>query len=143
MKAIIFFIAIISLLLTNCSEQETFFNIEPELQQYVDSFYKEANDRGIVLQRSNLIGKVSKSISPKQGLLSVIDGQIIMEINYYSFKNFDKNKIEAIVFHELGHGLLKRNHCDEKNSLMNTSVCLNCFSLINREYYLEELFHPR
>ena len=55
---------------------------------------------------------------------------------------------EFVVFHELGHCVLDRNHKEDKDSrgrclsIMRSGLgdCLDAYSSANRTYYLNELF---
>ncbi|MFN7611079.1 MAG: hypothetical protein ACK5QX_09130 [bacterium] len=129
---------IIIILLFSCSYQRE-FKVDKELKVYVDSFFDLAMNKGLLIQKENLIVTLSANIGSLQGLSSKKNGQRIVEINYYNYQNYSSDYIEAIVFHELGHALLNRGHDDSVESLMNTSVCLSCYSN-NKEYLIKELF---
>lgn len=129
---------IIIILLFSCSYQRE-FKVDKELKVYVDSFFDLAMNKGLLIQKENLIVTLSANIGLLQGLSSKKNGQRIVEINYYNYQNYSSDYIEAIVFHELGHALLNRGHDDSVESLMNTSVCLSCYSN-NKEYLIKELF---
>jgi len=138
MKNLPFFIFIS--FLQSCSldsfDQQIEYRIDPLLKPYVDQFYKEAEVRGIELQRVNLIVKISTNIGSKYGLSESINGQKVVSINSYLIEGNDL-RLQIIIFHELGHSLLNRHHFDDVKSIMNTSPCSTCFD----EQYLDELFY--
>ncbi len=62
------------------------------------------------------------------------------------FQLYNESKREVLLFHELGHCLLHRKHCDVEDnhqpiSLMTTYVADSDDYSSNREAYLKELFH--
>ena len=73
-------------------------------------------------------------------------------IDRENWNRINSNQKEALVFHELGHSILKRFHLNTKTesgeclSYMRGKVdfCFrNLYSNLWREYYLDELFDPR
>jgi hypothetical protein len=131
-------IILLIVILFSCSEDKA-YKIEQDLKPYVDAFFELAKQSGKLIQKDNLIVTLSTKIGSLQGLSSQKKGQRIVEINYFNYQNYSTEYIEAIVFHELGHAILKRHHDDSVESLMNGSVCLSCYSK-NKEYFIKELF---
>jgi hypothetical protein len=139
------------ILLTSCTDftDENHFEVDPKLLPYVDRFYKEAEQRGLSLQRVNLkveFGKLPEFIAGKFYHES-------MTVKIDSSKSSWKMQPEALVFHELGHALLNRLHDNKRlangmlESIMNFDSLPSYYkanalsSLPNtREYYLDELF---
>ena len=130
---------ILLIFLASCSDFEHRYQVDDNISIYVEKFYNEAAKRGKVYQKDNLIVRSSTSIGAKQGLCSRVNGQIIIDINYYSIIDMQTDYVEDIVLHELGHGLLNRSHDDSKPTIMNSYSCLQCYSE-NKEFYLDELF---
>lgn len=107
----------ILLLISSCSYIEQDFHIDDGLTNYVDAFYREAESRGIHLVKDNLIVQYGdRSHSFKKG------GQRIIEIERRTHDKFVNDgyywSIESLVFHELGHALLNKDHTDHV-SVMN------------------------
>lgn len=125
---------------------------DPELQPYFDLFAEEASLRGF---------EVNYEAERIEGLIqdipnSNIQGQcfhnedkpkkVIIDINYW--RNANEFEKEFIIFHELGHCFLDRDHLDSSSqdgtcvSIMHSSpqACTFELSSNNREEYLDELF---
>lgn len=153
MKALI----IIALTLFSCSEFDysNEYRIDPRLSCYVDKFFKEANEHGINIYKENLIVSIepvnSAGVSRVQGSQRII----IISNNayeYFTSDNWVHNAdsayygLENLMYHELGHALLKRKHeCDSCYSIM--SAGLNCFTYTSecneRKILIDELFNVK
>ena len=129
-------VLILAIFLYSCNE-ETFFHSDPKLESYVVEFYLEAQKHGHSISRENLIVKSSNSIGAKSGMFETSGSQRIVHINSYVVDSENELRKKIVVFHELGHALLNRDHIDSHKSIMNTSACINCPI---DEYYLNELF---
>ena len=149
------------------------YSIEPALEVYVNSFFTEAAKRNIALDKSNLIirfvedsadkycGQCTKPKKNKQGQREILiwKSRECWEIEPYENK-------EALIFHELGHCLLNREHLDAffpsgaPKTIMTTIIegpyqpCIyvfgdtpedvaKCNLTTRRSYYLDELFDPQ
>ncbi len=141
----------ISLLLFSCQE-EIYYRVDPRLTVYVESFYTEGAKYGQTFGRDNLImgikdldGIWGLSLRPADGT-----GQITVWIDPDVFLRNDSLCTESIVFHELGHALLRRDHKDYPPSLMRTDNKFGCYPEIKvdgivmegttREELIKELF---
>lgn len=155
-------------LVLSCDESRlvpTTYRIDNELLPYVEVFFAEAISRGVEVRKENLIlefGAATDEIcgqcyDPKNG------GQrtIIILHNASCWQDASTQNREALVFHELGHCLLGRNHRDDKlpndapASIMHSqnsgpySPCIydlggddSCNKTGRRNYYIDELFDP-
>jgi hypothetical protein len=129
---------IITLLLIACSEDPTVYYIEPDLLEYVNTFYSEANKRGITLPKDNLIlewaddlpDRVNGRTIRHKGLGS--SDQITIKIR----PGQSDKCTEHVVYHELGHALLKRTH-NPYYSYMSNILCGGY-----DEKMMEEMFNP-
>ena len=136
-------------------EQETLVSdavfVDPNLQTYFDSFESAAKVRGIEVDLS------SEGISAF--LLSINEGSVIGKCSskgdnktitidsdfWRSASHFER---ELVVFHELGHCYLQRNHLDTANgdgtckSMMHSGLtdCRSNYNSLTRTRYLDELF---
>ena len=149
-------IALLAVLFMSCVPEDEVVNIipqvEPVLQPYFESFETAANARGIELNSSFL--EIDASIQ------NIDDGDVIGECWYgghgpneiridRSFWN-EASRLdrEFVVFHELGHCYLDRDHTEATTasgacvSIMasGTGNCRNRYGTATREAYLDELF---
>jgi hypothetical protein len=112
-------------------DQEVEYKIDPLLKPYVDTFYEEAERRGLALQRYNLIVTIdSYKIDPYNLGESRKEGdQRVVLINKKHYDRFiaegEVRFIERLVMHELGHAVLDRRH-------------LQTFSIMNSGSYYQE-----
>lgn len=121
--------------------------IDPDLFPYYRSFQIEAERLGVNLPSKSIVltwkelkadrahchtGKTSIKICVNSNFF-IIDSDI------YDYK------LEATIFHELGHGLLNRSHIDPVNGIETSLMTVpgmrkDWISGEKREYYLRELF---
>ena len=129
-----------------------FTNVDQRLWSYFQDFESEAAMRGydVDLNLMNVTGEIS----------GIHDGNVIGTCSYgYRRPNavtiddtfWSRNGLlsrEEVVFHELGHCILGRDHTEQivNNgfcaSIMRsgTGSCKTAYTLANRSYYLDELF---
>lgn len=92
--------------------------IDPELQPYWNQFNLEAERLGVHLNIKSLVLVIEESEYKIRvnGLCRTNKNGAIIEISPRLFKEdfytYSK-RVEATVFHELGHGILHRNHNNE------------------------------
>lgn len=126
--------------------------IEGDLQAYFDDFVDEANAHGVHITLDNIdIGGYIENIET-QGTLgqckSYSNGSKEIVIDQPYWNQASDMEREYIVFHELGHCLLGREHLDIKDtngqctSIMQSGngKCKGIYNLSNREKLLDELF---
>lgn len=129
-----------------------FSNVDQRLWTYFQNFETEAEKRGytIDLNTMNVTGEIS----------GIHDGNVIGTCSY-GFRRpnavtiddafWNRNGLlsrEEVVFHELGHCILERDHTERTtnngfcSSIMRsgTGSCRTVYNLTNRSYYLDELF---
>ena len=148
--------------------------IQPELRKYYDQFFIEAQLRGVDLpDKETIIQFGTPSKWDRQGEAEhgkTWDKIVIRKSFYDEHINNCESCIEMLVFHELGHGILNRNHYNEvRDSLVFTGSIIGIDTLNsswmtigipvsimhagnlgsgdaggyyqkNRNYYLNELF---
>jgi len=129
-----------------------FANVEPELWPYYSAFEKEASLRGFDydLNAMNILGKIEEiheqNVAGSCKFGRYIDNEVTID---QSFWNRSSNLFkEFVVFHELGHCVLLRDHDESADaqgrclSIMRsgTGNCRDVYSLQNRGIYLDELF---
>lgn len=139
------------LCLVSCSKDEAQV-IESELQTHFTNFEIEANAHGISIDISSIdINGYIQNIESSGTLgqcKSYSDGsqKVIIDDKYWN-RITEKEK-EYIVFHELGHCLLNREHNDTKDengnckSIMQSGIneCTSVYDTSNRSQLLAELF---
>lgn len=162
----ILFIGVLAIL--GCTKQKDFspiYNVPPEFQPNIDSFLNEAAARGHHFSINNLIIQYDSSLTPaycgESNIISAENNvQKIISINP-NLKCWENNEeLEALIFHELGHCFLGRQHDNsllpngDPKSIMTAkdvsiySPCIynfgdtTCDKRYRRTYYLDELFDP-
>lgn len=159
LKAFIVIIVCVSVF-TSCGNGKEPTGTAAEFEPYIERFVNEGKDRGydyssekenVIMQFADLgNGQAGYTDDTQKPPLIKIDRTYWNEINKYEGADLMK---EFIVFHELGHGLLKRKH---ENSVFPNgdwkTMMRGGDKLINgrqwnvnyrgerREYYLNELF---
>jgi len=149
------FIALIICISISCSKNPTIENytIDLELEEYFTQFEIEAAIRNISIDLRDL------GISGRMQNITTagVIAQCIMKneantkevrVDPESWQLLGQLRKEFLVFHELGHCALKREHLDEQDSngncisIMhsNADVCMNNYSTETRKMLLDELF---
>lgn len=132
--------------------ENNFENVDVQLWDYFETFENEAARRGVEIDLASLdllshISEISEDgvagtcqYSSQQSNVVTID---------QSFWNRASNDLrEMVVFHELGHCVLFRDH---RNASTNDGICLSImnsgltdctvyYNEVNRDLYLDELF---
>ena len=121
-----------------------------EFEPYLNTFLEEANFRGYDYSNNNIQFYFADIITPNRVGLCYGNDRIVIDREYWY--NASEIKKEFLIFHELGHCILNREH---KNQKTNSGECLsylkgsennfdcsfNLHSSIWRKYYLDELFN--
>jgi len=135
----------------SCSDS-TEYAVETEFDEYLQRFLAEAAKRGktfnlqasgIIMRFADLEGNIGGKCYHEKPVRIEFDRKYWKYISRTAYPDAAK---ESIVFHELGHGLLGREHRNERfsNGEMKSLMCesgyfVNFFG-IRREYYIKELF---
>jgi len=142
---------------------EPIYDVAEDLQVHVDRFREEAAVRAYELTINNLIIEYDAALPPSTcGICNSHsrsnDIQKVIRINPQCPITYNE-QIEALVFHELGHCLLGREHDLDllpngdprsimtPNNLNLYAPCVyqigeeNCDFTFKRGYYLDELFN--
>lgn len=127
-------------------------SIDPDLQPYFDRFAAEGAERGqqIDLAAAYISGTL-ENLSEAQALgqcQKYANGSREVRVDLAFWEKAGNMEREFVVFHELGHCFLDRDHLDEANaagnciSIMNSgkTQCKFNYNSRNREAYLDELF---
>jgi len=141
---------------------EPVYDVPEDLQTHVDAFLEEAAIRGYELAIHNLILEYDPQLALSTcGLCNSHSGsndiQKVIRINPHCSITYNE-QIEALVFHEMGHCVLGREHNSEllpngdPKSIMTPgnydlyAPCVyqigeeDCNFTFKRGYYLDELF---
>lgn len=127
--------------------------IEPELEPYIQDFFAAGNPRGYsgTLETVDLIAEFGSTQGDAEGQCQRRRNRVTVDRERWEQLSEDRRK--WLVFHELGHCLLNRDH---RNDLGPAGVCqsvmrgteggfscsTNFFSELWFNYYLNELFNP-
>ncbi len=142
-------IVITLLSLSSCltiSMDDDYQRIDPLIKPYVDSFVAEARIRNVQIDISKL--KISfGDLHGEAAGRSYFDGSNMITIDPKGPWTYAP---ECLVFHELGHLILRREHDDSWIGFYPKSIMAGPFSpfyestayLHEREYYVDELFNP-
>jgi len=138
MKYLILILAVISF---SCSDSnETQFATSSELAPYVDSFYSEAALRGVNPPKMNLICEIGQIQAMTE--ISKDGDQWVLRFDKEMFEAMSanpNNKVEALIFHELGRIVLGRE-LNKDFSIMNGNIKMSGYSDAQRGALLDELF---
>ncbi|UBM60859.1 hypothetical protein LAG90_09455 [Marinilongibacter aquaticus] len=158
---------LLGLLACTGEEVKKVFQIASEAQSYVDRFFEEAENQGVILLKENLIVEFDENLIEGRCGECQKDAagsrKVLIKPNSACWKLEPEQNKEALVFHELGHCLLGRKHKDElfpsgaPVSLMISALdgpyqpceyvidetkVEECNRTSRRGYYVEELFDP-
>jgi hypothetical protein len=135
---------VLVLLLSGCMPRRhhhtNTFQVSPDLLPYVLRFEAEALKRGKTIKIQDLIAS---------GVLAYCvvgtDSPTIKIVDRDWFDHTSDASREHVVFHELGHCILGRDHNDAQeyfgpSSLMNTYMFDDETYLMYHDWYLDELF---
>jgi len=155
------------IIVLGCQKKNNFslvYSVPPEFEYYVESFITEANARGHHISINDLIIQYDSALSlqycaQSNMISSQNDVQKIISINARLKCWQNDVQLEALIFHELGHCILGRDHDTSllpkgypktmmyPNDIALYSPCVyvfgdSCNKLYRRPYYIDELFDP-
>ncbi len=138
------------------SDLRTFPEVDERLWPFFESFELEAAERGVEvdLREAGISGKI-RPIAEEHvaGRCSYIpniisSGNVTVDAEFWD--NSSSIFKEFIVFHELGHCYLNRDHREDADaqgaciSLMRSGLgtCRDNYTSLSRKQYIDELFDP-
>jgi hypothetical protein len=152
---------IICLVLTilSCKEEappKEFLNVDERLHGYFETFEREAAARGMEIDLNEAI--LTAQISEIQGEgvagqcsrpVNSLDNDIVIDESFIN-SNVSNLLKELVIFHELGHCFLQREHREDEYpngnciSIMRSGVdgCRDNYNSSFRSIYIDELFDP-
>ena len=128
--------------------------VEEELWDYFIRFELAASVRGkkVDLGAARVTGKINeittRNVAGTCNYNQSSPNKVTMDLDFWE-NSVDRNR-EFVVFHELGHCVLFRAHKEDATSnnicksimRSGTGNCIDNYSGITRESYLDELFDP-
>lgn len=153
-------LAFLICLMLSCKKEAVF--IDPELAVYIDRFLEEAAKRELEVDVDNLQAFILPEVTEGETRLcgkgySPIFGDNIrrIDISQFCWEFATDIEKEILVFHELGHALLDREHQSSKmqngrnRSIMFSGATCNVYTSYTdchtqmRQFYINELFNER
>lgn len=131
---------------------EAYYFVDEDILPYFAAFEAEASLRNISVDlQANRISAIIRQIAEDNVVgqcQSHIDGNHTVIIDQTSWERANHLEKEFIIFHELGHCYLDRDHLDSADqsgtclSIMhgNATFCHNNYGIETRDNYLDELF---
>lgn len=153
------FLFFLMILTYSCSDDEViikeFPNADERLWPYFENFEKEAAERGIIadINARGIVGTLeridSDHIAGKCQHPTPEENILIIDLPFFVNTADDRLK-EFVIFHELGHCYLGRDHREDSYqnglciSIMRSGVgeCIDNYNQNTRKIYLDELFDP-
>lgn len=131
-------------LFVSCEDDES--TIGPEFTTYVNRFVAEAQQRGRTISVDNLDVQFG-TLTDICGLAQIDPPRV--EIDRTCWNNSPEMAQEALMFHELGHAILRRGHENgilpngdyESIMFQQPEILYNEYTPEKRTYYLDELFN--
>ena len=155
---IVIWTAALSVILNGCTtinilnqRIESLSYIDSALAPYVGKFVAAGHDRGEFIETKHItviFGKTGTDESPSTvGTCDNIAGYPFITIDRAYWSVADDDNKEELVFHELGHCVLNRDHCEVKEngasvSLMEPDMLAPGEYGKHREALVDELFNP-
>lgn len=169
MKSI--FLLFLLFILSSCGAKKAFTSIDPAFVKYVQNFQKISNDPNVAVPKKVIniemslrsdLGQDIAGLCYKDEYESSFWNQVSftfngkpeeqrhVEINKGFWDKSTDAEREAVIFHELGHCILNRDHVngyDNSNlryySVMNSDVFADSIYKGNYQYYMRELFKSK
>lgn len=132
---------IVLIILTGCSLfEQPHWDIDPDLEYWVNKFYFEAELRGKIIQKNYLTVSLSNKYMDEAGQSKKGRHLVYISSSFYythMIRNNSKSDslaMEFVLFHELGHALLGNGHSDPY-SIMNQ--CCTTYDKYTKENEVE------
>lgn len=160
-KSILFLLSI--LILQSCQKdqaiilptepvQKQFLNVDQALWTFYENFELAGKERGldIDLSASEITGAIADiaedHVAGQCTYGTFIPGDVVIDSDFWNNASYYLK--EMVVFHELGHCFLHRDHIEEElgngacASIMRSGIngCFDNYNSQTRAYYLDELF---
>lgn len=136
-------LVILSVLFFSCQDKEVFLDIPDYVRPHYDQFFIEAEKRGVHIEEETLFFKETDGFPNSQATARADTRDNTITIKIVSFNRLSLKRKEHLIFHEMGHYLLRRHHNNDKKDGKPVSMMYpRAFSYKDemRDYYLDELF---
>lgn len=142
-------ILVFTLILLSCQKESQEVLIDEELTPFIESFQYEASLRSVSVNADGLQAVFDNFTTNIAGQCQRTGDDLRkIAISKAYWRTANEYEKEFIIFHELGHCILGREHLDgvdargQCQSIMHSGLtnCTNAYNAINREIYLDELF---
>ncbi len=152
MRSIIFIVLFLMLILSACTDESDDIIIDAELQEYFDQFAEEGKARGVTVDYNLVLisARVTNINDRFVAGTCARDSDDVndIEISRAFWNRVDEFQREYVMFHELGHCYLNREHLETQHSdgtcvsimASGTGSCSTDYSIETRREYLDELF---
>jgi hypothetical protein len=132
-------IGLMLLVVVGCGKSPSY--VQPEVQEYVSRFEQAAASEGVHVDSSALIITLQDTgfSNNEQGICYFDRVTVTLNKKFWATA-MDADK-ELLVFHELGHCLLGRQHI-KAQSIMQASLPMTSMFMDYKASYVHELFHP-
>jgi hypothetical protein len=137
---------LILLVLCSCDYTDAdHWEVAPELKDAVDQFYIQSAARGIYLQHQNMQMGIGQLEVPAVGRSYGMDPPVvIIDETFLRRLNFPRDSLmlQYIVFHELGHAMLGRDHANGFTIMTphDETMANYCSNAKERNELINELF---
>jgi hypothetical protein len=144
MKSYLASIITLASILTGCGEEFTPQGPRPDgVDQYLQSFKEDAVHYGFNFNPDDFTFNLNSNLGIVDGI--TVNGKCThpnhIEISTAFWERHDRVLQEMVIYHELGHCFLNREHTSNFRSLMVKDIELvESLYKVNRAAYIEELF---
>ena len=124
------------------------YSVPDELTYYYDSFVNDAKKHGINYSNADIVIQLVDFDAGLSGLhadRSDYIKQIQIDRDVYNANKSDTSTLKWLIYHELGHALLNRDHLQDCNSIMHPyfMMCSTQEFRVQESKMIEELFIGR
>ena len=131
------YLLIILAALGACQEDnEVIYSVDPALATYVDTFYAEASERGVAIEK-NLVAEIDANIQSISTSTKNMDQNIIKVSPI--FQGLDTRQREAHIYYRMAQVFLHID-IDEGESFANPDYMFQPYNPINKEAMFDNLF---
>lgn len=139
-------ILLLALALTAC-EKNKIYNVDPAIQPYVDRFTRASNEVDHPIVVDNLVANIKTLSNPQwAGQCDINNETPTVSLSAAWWPTFNDSMREQLVFHELGHCVLGRQHNNDVDqygvpvSIMYGQMSWESIYLVHRADWFIELF---
>jgi len=124
--------------LTSCGVES--LNSKTDFLPYIASFQIEAASRGIATHVNSLIVRYGENMKSTTAATCTYGDGGLIEVNPRVWSDLSDITREILLFHELGHCILYKDHDDSQLGIMN-KILLPGYIGKSRAEYLEDFFY--